>query len=62
MAEVKTELMTLNMGPQHPSTHGVIRFQLETDGEVKVEGDANTKPAGSAAADAAPQQASGAKE
>ncbi|MEZ4369776.1 MAG: efflux RND transporter periplasmic adaptor subunit [Polyangiaceae bacterium] len=30
--------------------------------QVKVEGDANTKPAGSAAADAAPQQASGAKE
>lgn len=34
MAEVKTELMTLNMGPIHPSTHGVLRFQLETDGEI----------------------------
>lgn len=34
MAEVRTDLMTLNMGPQHPSTHGVIRFVLQTDGEV----------------------------
>jgi NADH-quinone oxidoreductase subunit D len=29
-----TEEMVLNMGPQHPSTHGVLRFTLRTDGEV----------------------------
>jgi len=28
------EEMTLNMGPQHPSTHGVIRFVIRTDGEI----------------------------
>jgi NADH-quinone oxidoreductase subunit D len=26
--------MTVNMGPQHPSTHGVLRLVLELDGEV----------------------------
>src|SRR6266536_5668146 len=28
-----TEEMTLNIGPQHPSTHGVLRVVLELDGE-----------------------------
>lgn len=34
MTELRTEEMLLNMGPQHPSTHGVIRFVVRTDGEV----------------------------
>ena len=29
-----TEDMTLSVGPQHPSTHGVLRFVVKTDGEV----------------------------
>ncbi|TMA06581.1 MAG: NADH-quinone oxidoreductase subunit D [Deltaproteobacteria bacterium] len=29
-----TEDMTLSVGPQHPSTHGVLRFVVRTDGEV----------------------------
>jgi NADH-quinone oxidoreductase subunit D len=31
------ELMALNMGPQHPSTHGVLRLKLWMDGEVCVQ-------------------------
>ncbi len=31
---LETEEMTLNMGPQHPSTHGVLRFVVKADGEV----------------------------
>ncbi|HXH07868.1 MAG TPA: NADH dehydrogenase (quinone) subunit D [Vicinamibacterales bacterium] len=34
MPELRTETMTINMGPQHPSTHGVFRLVLEVDGEV----------------------------
>ena len=31
--ELKGEAMTLNIGPQHPSTHGVLRLVAEVDGE-----------------------------
>jgi NADH-quinone oxidoreductase subunit D len=32
-----TEDMTLSMGPQHPSTHGVLRFVVRADGEIMKE-------------------------
>src|ERR1700730_3473054 len=37
----ESDLMTVNMGPQHPSTHGVLRVILTLDGEtvVKAESD-----------------------
>ncbi len=31
---LKSDMMTINMGPQHPSTHGVLRLELKTDGEI----------------------------
>ena len=34
--EIRQETMIINMGPQHPSTHGVLRLLLELDGEVVV--------------------------
>jgi NADH-quinone oxidoreductase subunit D len=34
VVEYDGDVMTLNMGPQHPSTHGVLRLELKTDGEV----------------------------
>jgi NADH-quinone oxidoreductase subunit D len=33
---LRTETMTVNMGPQHPSTHGVLRLVVELDGETIV--------------------------
>lgn len=33
---LRTEEMVLNMGPQHPSTHGVLRLELILDGEIIV--------------------------
>ena len=35
-AELRQETMIINMGPQHPSTHGVLRLLLELDGETVV--------------------------
>ena len=34
IASVQADEMVLNMGPQHPSTHGVLRLELITDGET----------------------------
>lgn len=31
---LKTQLLTLNMGPQHPATHGVLRVEIKTDSEI----------------------------
>ncbi len=34
---LKSEEMVVNMGPQHPSTHGVLRLELVVDGEIVVD-------------------------
>jgi len=35
--DLQTEEMLVNMGPQHPATHGVLRVVLRTDGEMVLE-------------------------
>ena len=35
-SRISTTEMTLNMGPQHPATHGVLRLVLDLDGETVV--------------------------
>jgi NADH-quinone oxidoreductase subunit D len=35
--DLRSDEMLVNMGPQHPSTHGVLRLVLRTDGEVVAE-------------------------
>ncbi|MBI4870338.1 MAG: NADH-quinone oxidoreductase subunit D [Candidatus Riflebacteria bacterium] len=32
--ELRSQELFVNMGPQHPSTHGVLRLMLRTDGEI----------------------------
>jgi NADH-quinone oxidoreductase subunit D len=34
---VRSEEMIINMGPQHPSTHGVLRLEIVVDGEIVVD-------------------------
>jgi NADH-quinone oxidoreductase subunit D len=31
---MNSDRMRINMGPQHPSTHGVPRVEVELDGEI----------------------------
>jgi NADH-quinone oxidoreductase subunit D len=37
LADLKTEEMLVNIGPQHPSTHGVLRLEVVSDGELIVD-------------------------
>ena len=36
-SHLRSEEMILNMGPQHPSTHGVLRLEVELDGELIID-------------------------
>ena len=38
-SEMLGEKLTLNMGPSHPATHGVLRIVLELDGEIIIKAD-----------------------
>ena len=39
MPELRSETMTVNMGPQHPSTHGVLNIVVQLSGETIVKAD-----------------------
>src|SRR5215510_14500694 len=39
MPELRTETMTVNMGPQHPSTHGVLNIVVQLSGETILKAD-----------------------
>ena len=34
---IKSEPITINLGPQHPSTHGVFRMRVTFDGETIID-------------------------
>jgi NADH-quinone oxidoreductase subunit D len=36
-SQIDSERMRVNMGPQHPSTHGVLRLEVELEGEIVTE-------------------------
>jgi len=36
-SDLRTEEMIINLGPQHPATHGVLRLEVVTDGELVVD-------------------------
>ena len=39
MGEIRTEELLMNIGPQHPSTHGVLRVVVKVDGEIITDAD-----------------------
>ncbi|MFP5225774.1 MAG: NADH-quinone oxidoreductase subunit D [Actinomycetota bacterium] len=39
VSEISDETLVINMGPQHPSTHGVLRLVLTLDGETVIDAD-----------------------
>ena len=41
--EITTEVMTVNIGPHHPATHGVLRLIVELEGEVVRGGEAGDR-------------------
>ena len=55
--ELETEGMTLNIGPQHPATHGTLRIVAKLDGEQVVCGRARRAATCTAATRSSPRSA-----